>query len=128
MALRRRVARNELVQDANKNHWECNLFQVLHRMIIQGIEPKERGRAYYLKQFEKTRPSLCDVTPNFDIIEGWIQEIRKRNLNTLNVPVCFRIGLSTYNPNGKPDYLQDLIRRERNIDTITWEAFKEMFY
>lgn len=54
----------------------------------------ERGRAYYIKDLEKTRPSLYDGTPYPNNNEGWIQEIKKK-MNALNIPVCFRVGLTT---------------------------------
>lgn len=64
-----RVARDQLTQDANENH---GLLQVLQRLITQSRELMERGRGYYLKEFDKTRPLPYNGTPNPDIAEGWI--------------------------------------------------------
>lgn len=70
---------------------------------------------------------LYDGTPNLDIIEGWIQEIKKK-ISALNIPACFRASLVAYKLIGKADYWWDSVGRGRNVKIVTWEEFEEMFY
>lgn len=49
-------------------------------------------------------------------------------MNILNVLVCFRVGLATYELSGEANYWWQFISRGRIIDTILWEEFEGMFY
>lgn len=118
-----REAREKPTHDINKNR---NLLHGPYILITQGGEPMERGRAYYVKEFEKMKPFLCDGIPNPNIVEGWIQE-NKKNMNSLNILAHFRVGLATYKLARKADYWWNSISIGRDIETITWKEFEELF-
>lgn len=44
-----------------------------------------------------------------------------------SIPTCFRASLALYKLTGEVDYQWDSFNRGRNVETITWEKFEEMF-
>lgn len=94
-ASKKKMARNQPAHDRS-------LWQALCRLITWNGEPEKSGRAYYFKEFKKTRPSLWWQP------QSWHRRImHSRNLkkmNALNVPACFKAGLATYKLSGEADY------------------------
>lgn len=91
---------------------------MLQRLTTHSREPKERGRAYYFKEFENTRPSLYNGTPNSGIAKRWIREIKKK-MRTLNILKYFRYRLATYKINGEANYWWKFMSKGRDINEIT---------
>ncbi|KAM1119868.1 hypothetical protein FF1_043930 [Malus domestica] len=91
-------------------------------------EEKESEReATYLDRFLKLKPTkFCD-TADFDKVETWIKNIKKK-LDILKVPAKNRIQLATHVMEGEADSWWDTICDQNTDKEMTWDDFEQHFY
>ena len=79
------------------------------------------------REFKRQNPPSYGGEPDPLVAESWVEQI-ERILDTLGIKEDkMRVNLTVYQFTGEACHWWKMVRRGQNLETLTWEEFKELF-